>query len=260
MPVAALVEAGRIFSIQGGSLRVALVRLLADGRIERDGRGRYRLGAASVPVDALVRSWRHLDRRTRPWSGAWLACHLPAGSARGARSRSLRALERLGFREISPGLHLRPANLRDGAAEVRSTLLGLHLEESALTCQLQALDPSSTARARELWDRHALSQGYRTMCTLLRESEPRLSTLDGDAAMAESFLLGGQAIAQIVQDPLLPAEILPPTDREALVAALLDYDARGRACWATFLDRYDVPHYRAPQDTRAVANLDRLRA
>jgi phenylacetic acid degradation operon negative regulatory protein len=246
MPVAALVEAGQMLGIQGGSLRVALARLLADGRIERDGRGLYRLGAASAPVDTLVRSWRHLERRIRPWSGTWLAVHLPGRVARGARGRSVRALRLLGFAALSPGLH--------------ATLLALRLEEAALTCEMQALDDASTRRAHTLWNRRALVAGYRELRAELRQSGRRLAELAPEVAMSESFLLGGRAIQRLVQDPLLPEEILASDERTALVEALLDYDARGRACWAPFLERHDVPHRGAPQDTRAVANLQRLRA
>jgi phenylacetic acid degradation operon negative regulatory protein len=260
MPVAALVEAGQMLGIQGGSLRVALARLLADGRIERDGRGLYRLGAASAPVDTLVRSWRHLERRIRPWSGTWLAVHLPGRVARGARGRSVRALRLLGFAALSPGLHLRPANLREDVGQTRATLLALRLEEAALTCEMQALDDASTRRAHTLWNRRALVAGYRELRAELRQSGRRLAELAPEVAMSESFLLGGRAIQRLVQDPLLPEEILASDERTALVEALLDYDARGRACWAPFLERQDVPHRGAPQDTRAVANLQRLRA
>ncbi|MGI9591183.1 MAG: PaaX family transcriptional regulator, partial [Myxococcota bacterium] len=50
MPVAALVEAAALFGIAEGSLRVALSRLLAEGRVERDERGAYRLGPAAAPL------------------------------------------------------------------------------------------------------------------------------------------------------------------------------------------------------------------
>ena len=45
MPVRALVAAGRSFGIAENSIRVALTRLHAAGTVERDERGRYRLGA-----------------------------------------------------------------------------------------------------------------------------------------------------------------------------------------------------------------------
>jgi hypothetical protein len=36
-----------------------------------------------------------------------------------------------------------------------------------------------------------------------------------------------------------------------------DYDQRGRECWASFLARYDVPHRRAPADTRVADAVSR---
>jgi hypothetical protein len=49
---------------------------------------------------------------------------------------------------------------------------------------------------------------------------------------------------------VLPPEILDPRERDALARALRDYDKRGRTCWSGLLARYDVPHRKAPADTR----------
>ena len=260
MPVAALVEAAGLFGIPDGSLRVALARLLADGRVERDGRGRYRLGSASAPLDDLVRSWRRLEERTCAWRGAWLGCWLPPRPVRGARKRSLRALRLLGFAELREGLYLRPANLRGGLEATRSTLLALLLEPESLTAELGSLDAASERRARALWDGSTLATRYDEVAGRLRASARGLCQRDEAGAMVESFLLGGEAIQCLVQDPLLPPEIQPAAARERLAAALLDYDQRGREAWASFLERYGVPHRSAPRDTRAVAQLERLRA
>ena len=57
MPIAALVAAGEVFGLGEGSIRVAVTRLLAAGQIERDERGRYRLGpAVAVAGAAALRS------------------------------------------------------------------------------------------------------------------------------------------------------------------------------------------------------------
>lgn len=260
MPAAALVEAGSLFGLQSGSIRVALARLLADGRIAREGRARYRLGSASEPVHALVRSWRHLDERTRSWCGAWILAQLPGRTPRAQRARSRRALHLLGFAELRSGLFLRPSNLRQTSAATRTTLLALGLEAGALCGELDALDADSEAAARNLWDHYLLVQTYREMRDALETSGPRLQALAPGIAMAESYLVGGQAIQQLVRDPLLPNEILPTRERDALVAALRNYDALGRACWAPFLQRFDVTHRSTPQDTQVAANLERLRA
>jgi phenylacetic acid degradation operon negative regulatory protein len=70
--------------------------------------------------------------------------------------------------------------------------------------------------------------------------------------MVASFVLGGEAIRRLVLDPLLPEEICPGRDRLALAAAMGRYDDLGRAAWAEFLARYDVPHHRNPIHTRLV--------
>jgi len=260
MPVAALVEAGGIFGIRAGSIRVALARLLADARIERDGRGRYRLGAASTPIETLVRSWRHLEERTCTWTGAWLGVQVRSGTPRADRSHSLRALRLLGYAQLSSGFYVRPANLRERPVESRALLGGLGLEASAVSCELHDLDARSQRAALELWDLEALLRGYREMRARLEESAEGLAKRTTEAAMAESFLLGGQVIGQLVQDPLLPEQILPRQERDALVQTMRHYDALGRAAWSAFLDRFGVRHRSTPQDTRVVASLNRARA
>jgi len=71
--------------------------------------------------------------------------------------------------------------------------------------------------------------------------------------MVESFRVGGAALRTLAKDPLLPEPIVPAREREALVAAMRDYDARGRASWSAFLARHGVAHRAAPVDSRAHA-------
>src|SRR5262245_36454900 len=89
MPVGALVEAGLLFELAGNSVRVALARLLAAGQVERDERGRYRLGSQAAPVDRRVHAWRHLDDRLTSWEGSWIGAGTSAGEG-GRRERALR--------------------------------------------------------------------------------------------------------------------------------------------------------------------------
>ena len=68
--------------------------------------------------------------------------------------------------------------------------------------------------------------------------------------MVETFLVGGEVLRQVALDPLLPDEIVPAADRAALVEDMRHYDEVGRACWAGFLEQFDVPHMRTPSDLR----------
>lgn len=259
MPVAALVEAARLFELEPGSVRVALARLLATGRVERDERGRYRLGVAAAPIQSVVQGWRGLDGRSVAWDGSWLGVYDEGVAQRGAASRRhQRALRLQGFRRLRRGLWLRPSNLRGGCAAVREELLHLGLAPDALVLTLRDLDAKSEARARALYAPASLRSGYRRALAELEASSARLESLSEAEAMRESFLLGGRGIQLLALDPLLPAEILDPRERDALLRAMRDYDRRGRSCWAALLARFDVPHRRAPADTRIGDGSDRL--
>ncbi|HEX5065023.1 MAG TPA: PaaX family transcriptional regulator [Myxococcota bacterium] len=259
MPVAALLEAAALFDLAPGTLRVALARLLAAGRIERDERGCYRLGAAAAPVQSVVQGWRGLEGRSVAWDGSWWAVHDTGVGRRGPQARRHeRALRLLGFRRLRPGLAVRPANLREGGAALREELLALGLSPRALVCALRDLDPETDAQARALYDAPALRSAYRRTLAELEASSARLADLSPADAMRESFVVGGRAIQHLARDPVLPPEILDPRERDALARALRDYDKRGRTCWSGLLARYDVPHRRAPADTRVADRSDLL--
>ena len=254
MPVQALVESAALFGIASGSVRVALTRALADGLVERDERGRYRLGEASRAVQERVAAWRRLEARVRPWSGAWIAVVATRRPGSGAaRRRSERALRLLGFRELERGLAVRPDNLAGGAARVREELVALGLAPGALVCELRELDAISEARARSLWDAKVREASYRRLRRALAASAHRLPELPEAQAMVESFRLGGEALRLLAHDPLLPEPIVAPTEREALARAMQRYDALGRASWSAFLARHGVLQRSAPADTRDIA-------
>jgi phenylacetic acid degradation operon negative regulatory protein len=246
MPVAALIAAGELFGLQPGAIRVALARLLAAGRIARDERGSYHLAEASRPIQQTVGRWRRLDRLARAWDGRWWMVHAPASLERGVRRAHARSLRLHGFRPLRPGLEVRPGNLAGGCASVRESLRALGLAPGALVASLTELDPHTDARARTLWDVNALYAGYRASLERIAASAARLPRLSEAEAMRESFRVGGAVLQQLVLDPQLPDEILDPTDRHALVAAMREYDRLGRSAWAGLLARFGVPHRSAP--------------
>jgi len=254
MPVAALCQAGALFGIAEGSLRVALHRLQAEGRVESDERGQYRLGAAAAPVQSVVAGWRELDRRTRAWNGRWIAVHAAAPRRRRTRfDPTAHALRLFGFERLAPALHVRPANLREGTEGVRSALYALGLPDDALVCELGELDPATDARARSVWNGDALVRSYRAARREIEASSTRLPERSEAEAMVESFQLGGRVLQQLVLDPLLPAPLVDERERRALVESMRAYDRLGRDAWAAFLGRFGVPHRTAPADTRWAA-------
>ncbi len=234
MPVRALVEAAELFGIGENSLRVALARLRAAGLVERDERGQYALGARAQAIQQQVTTWRQLEARIRPWRRGWIGVQSGAHSRsdRPALRRRTRALHLLGFRKLVPGLELRPNNLAGGVPAVRTLVHTLGVEPNALVFAVSELDEDAEQRAHELWDVTGLCTAYEKTQRELEASAERLPSLERNAAMVESFLLGGRAIRQLVLDPLLPESIAPVAPRRALLEALRRYDRLGRACWA----------------------------
>jgi phenylacetic acid degradation operon negative regulatory protein len=248
MPVAALVSAAGLFGIDENALRVAIARLLAAGQITRDERGQYRLGEAARAIDRRVLGWRDADSRVTRWSGGWWLVRsgtLPTARSRERRARE-HALRLLGFRELVPGLALRPDNLRVSLPELQAELLELGLEADALLALVRELDPATEARARRLWQRGAFAQAYARSRKELAASEARLTRLSQEQAMVESFLLGGRVIRELVLDPLLPEPLAPEDERRALAQAMRRYDRAGRRAWASFLAGHGAPHVSSP--------------
>ncbi len=246
MPVAALVSGAGLFGIAGNSVRVALTRLGAAGLVVRDARGRYRLGPAALPVARRTTHWREIEGRLENWEGSWAAALQDFGNHGSAQRRDRQALRLLGFRELRPGLAVRPDNLRGGVPALRRELAALGLGAGALVFELRDGDPVYEARARGLWTADALPLAHRSLRRELEQSALRLKRLPAERAMAESFLLGGRVIRQLVLDPLLPEAIVSGRERSALREAMRHYDRLGRDAWAGFLARFDVPHRSAP--------------
>jgi phenylacetic acid degradation operon negative regulatory protein len=257
MPVRALVAAAEVFGIPQNNLRVALARLRSARQVERDERGSYRIGDAARVVHDRVSAWRAAPQRLRRFDGRFAGVHTAglSRSDRAALRRRTRALRFLGFRELSPGLSVRPDNLAGGVAAMRGQLRQLGLEPSAPVFQLRDLDAETDARARALWDTRALRAGYRASITALEKSARRLSQRPEREAMLESFLLGGRAIRQIVFDPLLPEAILPGDGLRELVEVMRRYDALGRECWSGFMRAFGaIPERHTPVNVGAFAS------
>lgn len=248
LPVRALVEAGALLGLQENGVRVALARLCARGLVERDGPGRYRLAAGAQPISRRVGGWSTADQRAVRWDGGWVAVHTPgaAGRDKATRRGDARALAFVGFARLAPGLWIRPDNLRGGVAETRRALHELGLDPAVPVFGLAELDEKTEARARKLWDGDAVAAAQRREREALERSAGRLERLSREAAMVETFLVGGRAIRQIALDPCLPEAISPEAERRALVAAMREYDKAGRACWREFMRGHDAPHRAAP--------------
>lgn len=233
VPVSALVRAAAILDVGENGLRVALTRLRAQGLVESDERGLYRLGAAAEPVNRHVRSWRTVEEDVGPWDGSWVAVEIGdrPRKDRAVLRRRTQALRLLGFEHFGATLCLRPNNLTGAVCAMRERLASLGIGPGALVFRLDDLDVEAERQARGLWEPAALEAGYAETCKRLAASAARLPSLSVEAGMAESFRVGGDAVRQIVLDPLLPDPIVAVDARRALVAAMRRYDRIGRRCW-----------------------------
>ena len=232
-PARLLVAACSLFGISENSTRVTLARLLADGTLETTARGTYRLGAGTQELTRQVTSWRTLEAEAIRWDGAWVCAftaELPR-SDRAALRRRGRALRLLGFRELARGLWVRPDNLRGGVASVSSRLASLGLDPAAPIFEAR-FDPAFDLRARSLWDGRALASSYRTTQKRLERWLASERSRDRDTAARESFLLGREALKQVLFDPLLPDALVDVAARRAFFATARRFDEVGRRIWA----------------------------
>lgn len=228
--------AGSLFKISENSLRVTLARLSAAGFIEVAGRGAYRLGPAARDLAGDVATWRTVERRLRPWWGGYIVVHSGAlgRSDRVALQRRERALQMLGFRPLERGLHIRPDNIEQDVDEVRQRLYKLGLDRHAAVFLADGFDPERDATVRHLWGGAALTQTYRQLRGQLEQWLAGANGLALDVAARESFLLGGQAIHQLVFDPLLPEPFIDASERHAFIQTVHRFDETGRAIWNRF--------------------------
>lgn len=237
LPVQALVQAASVFDIAENSVRVAIVRLRAEGLLESPGRGEYRLGPSAQVVNEKIHGWRTVSSRLSQWDGSWAAVFTAdlSRTDRPALRRRLRALRYLGFEELKAGLFLRPNNLRPGIDGLRRELVALGLEPEASVFRMEELNPEQEDRARALWDSPGLEQTYSKLHGDLKVSMDRLEQLPLNDSVREAFLLGREGIRHVVLDPLLPEPLVDADKRSTMVNVLQSYCDQGLHLWARFL-------------------------
>ncbi len=242
LPVRSLVQAASVFDIAENSVRVAIVRLRAEGLLESPGRGEYRLGPSAQLVNDKIHGWRTVSTRVGDWDGSWVAAFTAdlSRTDRPALRRRLRALRYLGFEELKPGLFLRPNNLTPGIEGIRDELLALGLDRDAAVFRMEELSPEEERRARALWDSPALERAYAKLHDEIRVSMSQLEALPLNDSLREVFLLGREGIRQVVLDPLLPDPLIDEDKRSTMVRFLQDYCDKGLDLWAKFLEVDDV--------------------
>ena len=227
------INACALFGIRENNVRVTLLRLSTEGLIESADRGLYRLSGAAHELADEVATWRSAEQRVRPWSGGYVVVHSAAlrRSDRSTLRARSRALNMLGFRELDPGLLVRPDNIEDSVEALRKRLHALGLEPGASVFVANQFDPEREARIQHLWDGKALNSAYRKLSAQLDEWLSRADALEPEVAAREAFVLGSKAIRQVVFDPLLPEPMVDTAARHAFVDTVRRYDQAGQRIW-----------------------------
>lgn len=233
------VLACEVFGMSESSARVTLTRLTAAGLAESSERGSYRLSAPAHQLAREVAGWRHMASRLRAWQGDYLCVHTAAlgRSDRAALTRRERALAMLGLRPLERDLYLRPNNIESDTDAVRSRLRHLGLDADAVVFVASDFGADHSDRISGLWDTAALDAAYRRTQHRLTTSLRQLDAMPAFEAARESFLLGGEAIRQLVFDPLLPDAMIDDEARRALLATTRAYDAAGQMIWQRLFEQ-----------------------
>lgn len=135
-----------------------------------------------------------------------------------------------------PGLWVRPANLSGGAQQLVGDLshLGLNALQGSFT--VQQTDPACLQQLSGLWDCAALNRGYQQQLKQIHAAIKRLHRLSVRKALVDTLKVGSAAVRLLLKDPLLPDEMVNGAKRQAVAAAMMEYDDAGKRLWRQFYD------------------------
>jgi len=212
-----LVRLGPVFGIQGGTMRTALSRMVANGELEADD-GDYRLAGRLLDRKAA----QDIGRRRAPteWDGTWWTAIVTSARRGVAERRNFRtAMANLRLGELRPDTWLRPANLDGpvgdaGLAVVRGPMRG----------------PSDDAMVELLWPLDELAATARRLASVLDRLQPELET-GAPSSLAVSIGPSATVVRFLRAEPLLPPALVPtPWPPDELRVRYRDFDASfGRA-------------------------------
>ncbi|GAA4298974.1 transcriptional regulator [Actinomadura luteofluorescens] len=248
------VDCGDLYTVAGllgmtdQQVRLSIRRLVADGRVVQEGRGR------KATLRATAETWRSIepdidfmrlmyqqDHGKAPWDGVWhLVGFAIPESTRPARDALREAIVYLGGAAVQSGLYVSPHAWED-LIEAEAARLGVTDHLTFLTSRDLCIGTESAPRALagRLWmldeiaERHVrLIEIAATYLTRLRADPPETEQLTIAIELAAEFTHAMEP------DPLLPPELLPQpwpgTEARELLAQ----------CWALLLSK---PHHNAPR-------------
>jgi phenylacetic acid degradation operon negative regulatory protein len=193
--------------IEGGVVRTALTRLVANGLIERRRVGRnsfHRL--ASRMADEFARATERIYFATpQRWSGTWRLAILPVGGGEGGQGE---ALHQAGYGQLAPGVLLAPLGAGGRLYSGREPLPG-----PAILLDATGAAADGPPLATRAWNLARLAEDYRAFLATFAPLEAAFvagSTVDNLEALALRIRLVHAYRRIALKDPLLPGELLPP--------------------------------------------------
>lgn len=221
-----LVEAGALFGISEGTVRVALSRMTHAGELDKAD-GHYEL--AGQLLERYERQQQSRAPAVETWSGDW-SMQVVGAAPRDADARAdLRdAARTLRYGELREGVWMRPDNLDPGRNPDASKVVGSQCH----TLIARPANPENVAT--ELWDLSAWNSTAVALRADMAPLVPRLRAGD-PASLAPAFEVAAAVVRHLLADPLLPGDLVPPDwSGPALRADYDEYEAAFKALWRDF--------------------------
>lgn len=217
-----IMATGSMFGFSENLMRVSLSRLATKGTIENFQRGFYRLTDSTDHLNDFIEEWRLGEARRREWNGHWILAEHQSDSW---------ALKANGFIKLDGNIWVRPDNLARSTEQLQALLVNLGAHDDCIVATGACLIGNRAKEALTNFNIAALNHTYIETIGKLTDSLARLASIPVDVAQRECFHLGGSAIQILALDPLLPDEIMPGNNRQALWEIALTYDKVGREIW-----------------------------
>lgn len=223
LPTLALVRSGELFGLREGATRTALSRMTAAGELVADD-GHYALAGALLERHVRQQQARHPQQRA--WDGTWLlALVTPERRTANDRATFREAARRLKFAEVREGVWARPDDLDHGRLPDARTIV-----ERQVTW-VRGARPDDVPTFLDAFDLDRWGRVAADLRDEMEAAQPALDARDA-AALADRFVTSAAVLRHLVADPLLPADLLPPTwPAPALRTAYDRFDAAFKATW-----------------------------
>ncbi|MBS4100562.1 PaaX family transcriptional regulator C-terminal domain-containing protein [Tsukamurella paurometabola] len=220
----ATIDAGELYAVAEAlgmgdqQVRLAIKRLVTEGRFTVDGRGR---GAVLTATDATragiepdrahVRLMYAQDRGEAPWDGVWhLAGFAVPEAQREARGALRDAIVALGGAPVQGGLYA-SAHAWEDSLRVTARTTGADAYLTTLSCtDLDVGGARGAAAAARLWPLDELADGHRRLADLATRALDRTAEAEHAERLALTVALVAEFTRAHEPDPLLPPQLLPP--------------------------------------------------